>query len=183
MFNKCFVCTDAIIEGEFDITIDSDTIVNPKTVIRALGGPIEIGSSNIFEEQVEIVNHGPGTLRIGSFNIFEVGAKCSAQLVGDMNVFEIKSEIGQHVTIGDGCVIGIRSKVDAMPGEDCNKVEDGTVVFYLSDLGYSIRRNQEMPATANEHKAIAKRYVAVLSDPESANYIGAFHHLISLDEK
>eukprot|EP00941_MAST-03F_sp_MAST-3F-sp1_P002498 g2498.t1 len=172
-----FVCQDVIIEGTHSITIGQGTVVHPKAVLRALKGPIIIGETNIIEERVEIVNNNEnGTpLQIGNFNILEVGSRCQSSVVGNCNVFEVNSVIGPRAVVGDGCVVGVGAQIGLEEEED--NITDGEVIFYLSNLGECMRRKQRMPDCSNEHKAVAKRYVAALSDPKSANFVGNFHHL------
>lgn len=47
-------------------------------------------------------------LFIGAHNVFEVGCKLEAPCghIGESNVFECRSFVGENVKIGSGCVIG-----------------------------------------------------------------------------
>lgn len=83
-----FVSKDAIIAGRYPVTIGARVVVHPRCVIRADGGPIEIGPNNVFEEEAELINQmrdvddsGDHTMNIGSFNLFEVRSKCFAAQV------------------------------------------------------------------------------------------------------
>ncbi|CAH8870745.1 unnamed protein product [Trichobilharzia szidati] len=106
------VCSECELSG--DITIGTNTVIHPKVRIIAEAGPIIIGSFNLIEEQVEIVNKIAGsTMKIGDYNVFEVGARCCALEVGDNNVFEAKCNIGPNVKITHGCVIGAMFSLDA----------------------------------------------------------------------
>lgn len=186
--NGALVSVEATLEGPHPITIGAGCVVNPKAVIRARGGPITIGGSNVIEELAEIVNDGPGPLTVGDFNLFEVGARCEARIVGNMNVFEVRSRVGRHGKVGDGCVVGIRAEVVVRGGDGAEEGEgtdlgDGAVVYRLSGPERMQRRRQRMPTAAQEHKAVLKRYLAVLSDPKSGNYVGHFHHLMKAEEQ
>nr|AAW26087.1 SJCHGC03086 protein [Schistosoma japonicum] len=65
------VCSECELSGE--IIIGANTIIHPRARIIAEAGPIHIGSFNLIEEQVEIVNKIPGfTMKIGDHNVFEV---------------------------------------------------------------------------------------------------------------
>ncbi|RTG87725.1 dynactin 6 [Schistosoma bovis] len=106
------VCSECELSGE--IIIGANTIIHPKARIIAEAGPIHIGSFNLIEEQVEIVNRIPGSImKIGDYNVFEVGAHCYALEVGDNNVFEAKCHIGSNVKITHGCVIGAMCSMDS----------------------------------------------------------------------
>jgi len=90
-------------------------IVHPYAIIQAQGGDIIFGDYNIIEENVKIVNQkrldASGNpvrraMRIGNYNMFEVGASLDSSDVGDLNEFGIKS------TIMRGCTIGINCKIN-----------------------------------------------------------------------
>ncbi|CAH8632809.1 unnamed protein product [Schistosoma bovis] len=131
------VCSECELSGE--IIIGANTIIHPKARIIAEAGPIHIGSFNLIEEQVEIVNRIPGSImKIGDYNVFEVGAHCYALEVGDNNVFEAKCHIGSNVKITHGCVVGAMCSMDS--GET---LPECTVVY--SDEGHR-RIATERPA-------------------------------------
>ncbi|CAH8645437.1 unnamed protein product [Heterobilharzia americana] len=132
------VCSECELSGE--IIIGANTIIHPKARIIAEAGPIHIGSYNLIEEQVEIVNKISGsTMKIGDYNVFEVGAHCYALQVGDNNVFEAKCHIGPNVKITHGCVIGAMSSMDS--GET---IPECTVVY--GDEGHRRIATERPPA-------------------------------------
>ena len=108
--------------------------MHPVVRIRALNGPIVIGSHNLFEEFVEIRNvlppHDDGTPRtmhIGSHNRFEARTTVFAESVGDHNVFNTAasllpgSKVGSYVAVAACRTVG--------PGAE---VPDNTVVYGAS---------------------------------------------------
>jgi dynactin-6 len=76
---EAVVCQDAELIG--DVTIGARTVVHPKAIVNAKGGPIIIGEDNVLEEQIEIVNNSAEPMVIGSFNLFEVRCCVQAQKV------------------------------------------------------------------------------------------------------
>ncbi|CAG7819842.1 unnamed protein product [Allacma fusca] len=103
------VCVEAEVKG--DVKIATKTIVHPCAKILATVGPIVIGESNIIEELVIIENKSTEPLVIGKCNTFEVGATVYARAVGDNNVFETKSHVGENVIVSNGCVFGAGTRV------------------------------------------------------------------------
>lgn len=69
-----------------DISIGTKTVVHPSVSIIASHGPIVIGDFNLIEEHVKIVNKSEETMRIGSYNVFEVGCSTESLEIGDQNV-------------------------------------------------------------------------------------------------
>lgn len=67
-----------------DITIGPDTVIFPGAQIRSFdgAGPVVIGRGCVLEEGACLVNLGPGEMRIGDGNLFEVGCTVRAQQVG-----------------------------------------------------------------------------------------------------
>ena len=70
--------------------------MHPKCQIIAEGGDIIFGDYCIIEEKVKIINRARKDeqgrpvrkdMRIGSFNVFEVGATVESTDVGDLNEF------------------------------------------------------------------------------------------------
>ncbi len=79
-------------ESECNIRFGAGCIVHPYATIKALGGDIYFGDYNIIEEKVEIINQkrndGKGqpikkTMKIGNYNMFEVGASVDSTDIGD----------------------------------------------------------------------------------------------------
>lgn len=89
-----------------DVTIGADCVIHPTTTIIARNGPIVIGSNNLIEERVNIVNNRPEPMRIGDHNVFEVDARCEAIRVGNNNILESKSEVGMNIELTDNCIVG-----------------------------------------------------------------------------
>lgn len=67
-----------------DITIGPETVVFPGAEIRCCegAGPVVIGRGCVLEEGARLVNEGPGEMRVGDGNLFEVGCTVHAQQVG-----------------------------------------------------------------------------------------------------
>lgn len=67
-----------------DITIGPETVVFPGAEIRCCedAGPVVIGRGCVLEEGARLVNLGPGEMRVGDGNLFEVGCTVQAQQVG-----------------------------------------------------------------------------------------------------
>lgn len=67
-----------------DITIGPDTVVFPGAQIRCCegAGPVVIGRGCVLEEGACLVNVGPGEMRVGDGNLFEVGCVVRAEKVG-----------------------------------------------------------------------------------------------------
>jgi carbonic anhydrase/acetyltransferase-like protein (isoleucine patch superfamily) len=80
-----FICAGAVIKGR--ITIEEFTLVYPNAVIDASrGGPIVIGSDNIIEDSVQIIN----TLvhkNVKQFFMLAFSAP-NAMVIGDHNHFK-----------------------------------------------------------------------------------------------
>lgn len=51
------------------------TVLQPRCTILAMSGPIILGSNNIVEENVVIVNRLKQPMIIGDNNLFEVGCR------------------------------------------------------------------------------------------------------------
>ncbi|CAG8643245.1 1110_t:CDS:10 [Ambispora leptoticha] len=101
---RAVVCQDTEMKGEIDI--GSGTVLHPQCKILAESGPIIIGSNNIIEENVTIINKQPTPLIIGDENVFEVGCYVEGSKIGNKNVIEAKARILGNTSLGDNCVIG-----------------------------------------------------------------------------
>lgn len=66
-----------------DITIGPETVVFPGAEVRCCegAGPVVIGRGCVLEEGARLVNLGPGEMRVGDGNLFEVGCTVHAQEV------------------------------------------------------------------------------------------------------
>eukprot|EP00038_Savillea_parva_P000295 m.95345 g.95345 ORF g.95345 m.95345 type:complete len:169 (+) comp10102_c0_seq1:132-638(+) len=113
-----------LVEIVGDVTIGDDTVVHPSCKILAEGGPIVIGSGCLIEELVTIRNTREAPMTIGNGNVFEVGAVCEAQSVGDNNVIAARAHVGSQVTVSDRCVIGVTVTL-----QEEETLENGTVTW------------------------------------------------------
>lgn len=100
-----------------DVTIGTDCVVHPTTQILAVNGPIVIGSNNLIEERVRIINNQTQPMVIGDQNVFEVDSQCEAPKVGDNNTLECKSYVGSHIVLTDNCVVGAGCQLRQANGE------------------------------------------------------------------
>ncbi|CAG8511125.1 11365_t:CDS:2, partial [Scutellospora calospora] len=75
-------------KGEIEI----GTVLHPQCKILAESGPIVIGSNNIIEENVTIINKQPTSLIIGDENVFEVGCYVEGSKIGSKNIIEAKGK-------------------------------------------------------------------------------------------
>lgn len=75
------VAAGAMLMG--DITIGPETVVFPGAEVRCCegAGPVVIGRGCVLEEGARLVNSGPGEMRVGDGNLFEVGCTVHAQQV------------------------------------------------------------------------------------------------------
>lgn len=85
-----------------------------KATIIAEGGDIIIGDYTIVEEFVKIWNQPrkdkegnlvKKTMKIGSYNLFEVGAQVYSSDIGDLNEFGVKCQIPSGSQIGNCCTV------------------------------------------------------------------------------
>lgn len=76
--------------------------MHPGAQILAEGGDIVIGDFNIIEEYARIINQPrkdqqgnilKRNMRIGNYNLFEVGCLIESSEIGDMNEFGVKSTV------------------------------------------------------------------------------------------
>jgi len=88
------ICSKSELKGS--LSFGDGCVIHPGCVISAEGGDIVFGEFNIIEERVRIVNRlkkdekgNPikRTMRIGSYNTFEVGSYIDSSDIGDMNEF------------------------------------------------------------------------------------------------
>ncbi|RZF41122.1 hypothetical protein LSTR_LSTR002754 [Laodelphax striatellus] len=110
--SSAVVCVESKLKGT--VSVGSMTVIHPKASVIAEAGPIIIGENNIIEEQVVIMHRlkdgeewdESRVLKIGSNNVFEVGCVVNASAIGDHNVIEAKSYVGEGIEITNGCIIG-----------------------------------------------------------------------------
>ncbi|CAM9704088.1 unnamed protein product [Ectocarpus sp. 13 AM-2016] len=157
-----------------DITIGPDTVVFPGAQIRCCegAGPVVIGRGCVLEEGACLVNVGPGEMRVGDGNLFEVGCAVRAQKVGDYNTFQPKCEVGQGVTVASGCSIAPTVVLDV-----ALKLEDDCSVFRLGGAvdEYSIQRR---PRNTESNRARVNSYRTALASQGKKYYLGKFNELL-----
>eukprot|EP01017_Pseudomicrothorax_dubius_P009988 TRINITY_DN1350_c0_g2_i4.p1 TRINITY_DN1350_c0_g2~~TRINITY_DN1350_c0_g2_i4.p1 ORF type:complete len:141 (+),score=18.72 TRINITY_DN1350_c0_g2_i4:100-522(+) len=112
------VCNHAEIQGK--VRIGKGCIIHPGCSIICEAGEIIIGDNNIIEERVVIYNKAvrdrsgqvvPGVLKIGNYNLFEIGCVIETSEIGDYNIFNPKSHLEYSCRIKNGCNIGASVKV------------------------------------------------------------------------
>ncbi|CAM9637960.1 unnamed protein product [Scytosiphon promiscuus] len=157
-----------------DITIGPDTVVFPGAKIRSCegAGPVVIGRGCVLEEGACLVNSGPGEMRVGDGNLFEVGCTVRAQQVGDYNTFQPKCEVGQGVAVASGCCIGPTVVMDV-----ALKLEDNSSVFRLGGAvdEYSVQRR---PRNTETNRARVKSYRTALANQGKKYYLGKYNKLL-----
>ena len=91
-------------------------IINPFSMV----GPIvEIGDFNIITSQ-SFISHD---CKVGNFNFFSTVGLCGHVVVGNENIFNIKSTVIPHINIGNKNLIQAGMIVD-------KNIEDDTTVFH-----------------------------------------------------
>eukprot|EP00752_Nemacystus_decipiens_P007568 g6761.t1 len=157
-----------------DITIGPETVVFPGAEIRCGegAGPVVIGRGCVLEEGACLVNEGPGEMRIGDGNLFEVGCKVYARQVGDYNTFQPKCEVGPEVAVASGCCIGPTVVLGV-----ALKIEDNSSVFRLGGAvdEYSIQRRARNTET---NRARVKAYQSALASQGKKYYLGKYNKLL-----
>ncbi|KAM6949470.1 dynactin subunit 6-like [Aplochiton taeniatus] len=145
------VCVESEIRG--DVTIGARTVVHPKARIIAEAGPIIIGEGNLIEEQALIINSypenilpdtegiEPKSMSIGTNNVFEVGCVSQALEIGDNNVIESKADLGRHVTLTSGCIVGACCQVNT------SEVIPENTVIYGSHCMRRVQTEKPQPQT------------------------------------
>lgn len=111
-------------------------MLHPKCTILGVPGPIIIGENCIIEEGVVLVNRKKDPMIIGDENVFEVGCRIEATLIGHRNNFGIKARVLSSIIIGNDCNIGPSCLViptysnPSKPDEEFTEtLQDFTVVF------------------------------------------------------
>ena len=161
-----------------NVTFGEGCIVHPGANINAEEGDIVFGDYNIVEEYARIVNKpredGKGglikkTMRIGSYNTFEVGSYVECSDIGDMNDFGVKSSVLKGCTIQNSCQfnplvqVPARSKVasysvyieagnvarDEQPREEAKKNQVKEISQVLAGSMPQYLKTQEKDAKGN----------------------------------
>jgi len=146
-----------------DVTVGDRTYIGPGCIFYARNGPIEIGSENIFTENVHVVNKSSKTMVIGDQNIFETGAKIEAKRIADLNMFGAKCVVMPNVSIGSGCVI--TPKVQVINRKD---LKDGTIIF---GDNFQHRQPTVRKRTAMQVKRMLKAFKTSYSDREGRSIL------------
>eukprot|EP00026_Physarum_polycephalum_P015094 Phypoly_transcript_15704.p1 GENE.Phypoly_transcript_15704~~Phypoly_transcript_15704.p1 ORF type:complete len:233 (+),score=49.95 Phypoly_transcript_15704:87-701(+) len=155
---RTIICQDANLVGS--VSVGEGCILHPKCNILAEGGPIVIGENNIVEELVTIVNKSSSVLRIGSNNLFEVGAHIECKQVGNNNVIETKGVLGKDSVVGDGCTVCAGARLP-----EAAQLANGTVL-YSPSLSYNV------PEAPDMHLTLHTRHLEILYKT-----LPNFHHL------
>ena len=135
-----------------NVTIGPDCIVHPTASILARKGPIVIGSNNLIEERVSIINNRPETLVIGDQNVFEVDSHCEATKVGNNNILECKSFVGPHIELTNNCIIGAGCRLtplDDQPDQGNNKTDVFAPNTVVSGAELNRRVVKDLPASSH----------------------------------
>lgn len=112
------ICSACDVQG--NVTFGKGCVVHPGCSILAEGGDIIIGDNNIIEERVVIYNKAPKekppgwapkTMRIGSFNLFEVGTFVETSDIGSFNMFQHRAHLETGCTVKNACNIGAAVRV------------------------------------------------------------------------
>mmetsp|Transcript_3353 Transcript_3353/g.6643 ORF Transcript_3353/g.6643 Transcript_3353/m.6643 type:complete len:163 (-) Transcript_3353:68-556(-) len=116
-------CKTASVDGAIEKA--QDVVIHPNAVVRAANGAsITIGAGCVIEELCVIEASSGCHIEIGRGNLFQVGSRIRALVVGDFNVFGVKSDVEHGASIGSGCEIGAGARIAP---NTC--MLDGVVVF------------------------------------------------------
>ena len=150
-------------------------MLHPRCTILALSGPIFLGSNNILEENVVIVNRLKQPLTIGDSNLFQVGCRIESPTIGNYNNFGIRSRVSPHiairdnVTVGAGCIVLPCPFPSPSPSEEEQEQEDSssieTLKSFTTVFGSDNRRrlNDSKEGTVQE-KALFVKHIEYLRE-------------------
>ncbi|TDZ17091.1 Dynactin subunit 6 [Colletotrichum sidae] len=147
------VSDSAILVGTHSITIQSETVLHPRSKLESTNGSILIGRRCIIHERTHIGAVGnddaAGGISIGDYVTIEVGSVIEAggTDIGPDTVVGIRSQIGHGAVIGKNCTISPMSVIK--PGE---KIPDFTVVYSNGQ-----RRTDRRGVADLKHKAQARQ--------------------------
>lgn len=149
------ICREkTLILGE--VTIGPGCVVHPTARIIARNGPITIGSNNLIEERVNIINNFTEPMVIGDNNVFEVYSQCETRRMGSNNIIECKAFVGPEIELTDNCIIGAGCRLPDTPKlsqseEQCQKepldVFKPNTEVYGKDLHRRVVR--DLPASSH----------------------------------
>lgn len=136
-----------------DVTIGEDCVIHPTVTIIAEKGPIIIGSQNLFEERVKIINKSERPMMIGDNNFFEVDSHSEATHIGDDNILESKSKVGSHIQLSNNCIIGagcnlLDQNLDFKSKQQLEVFESNTVIS-----GSNMRRERNPTLPPDSHSS------------------------------
>ncbi|TDZ33990.1 Dynactin subunit 6 [Colletotrichum spinosum] len=147
------VSDSAILVGTHSITIQSETVLHPRSKLESTNGSILIGRRCIIHERTHIGAVGnddaAGGISMGDYVTIEVGSVIEAggTDIGPDTVVGIRSQIGHGAVIGKNCTISPMSVIK--PGE---KIPDYTVVYSNGQ-----RRTDRRGVADLKHKAQARQ--------------------------
>eukprot|EP01016_Furgasonia_blochmanni_P016435 TRINITY_DN1952_c0_g1_i3.p1 TRINITY_DN1952_c0_g1~~TRINITY_DN1952_c0_g1_i3.p1 ORF type:complete len:308 (+),score=32.52 TRINITY_DN1952_c0_g1_i3:65-988(+) len=139
-------------EVQGKVTFGKGCVIHPLCQIISEAGEIIIGDYNIIEERCVIYNKAmkdkngtviPNTMRVGSYNIFEVGAQINTAEIGDCNVFGMRSIVDFNCKIKNGCSIGATVKLPPK-----TPLDDQTSVTFPNLCSKNLSFNDEQHKTS-----------------------------------
>ncbi|KAK1719099.1 transferase hexapeptide domain-containing protein [Colletotrichum lupini] len=147
------VADSAILVGTHSITIQSESVLHPRSKLETTNGSILIGRRCIIHERAHIGKVGnddaSGGISLGDYVTVEVGAtiESGGTDIGTDTVVGVRSRIGHGAVIGKNCTISPLTVIK--PGE---KVPDFTVVYSNGQ-----RRTDRRGVADLRHKAQARQ--------------------------
>ncbi|POR37368.1 Uncharacterized protein TPAR_02428 [Tolypocladium paradoxum] len=163
------ISDDAILRGTHSITMQSETVVHPRSKFESNMGSILIGRRCIIHERTHIgarpkdpINARPGGVVLGDYVVVEVGSVIEAgnTEIGQGTIVQVGSRIGSGAKIGKNCTI---SHMSVIASEDV--LPDFSTV-YSNGL-----RRIDKRGVAERQKHVLAKQIAVLrtmipSNPE-----------------
>ncbi|KAM0331396.1 hypothetical protein ACHAQA_003069 [Verticillium albo-atrum] len=147
------ISDNSILTGSHSITVQSESIIHPRAKLESTSGSIYVGRRCIIHERTHIGlsdgDEGSGGVTLGDYVTVEVGTVIEAggTDIGDGTVVGIRSRIGRGAIVGKNCTITPQSIIKA--GEN---IPDSTVVF-----SNGRRRTDKRDMTELRHKAQARQ--------------------------
>ncbi|KAK1462004.1 transferase hexapeptide domain-containing protein [Colletotrichum cuscutae] len=147
------VADSAILVGTHSITIQSESVLHPRSKLETTNGSILIGRRCIIHERAHIGKVGnddaSGGISLGDYVTVEVGAtiESGGTDIGTDTVVGVRSRIEHGAVIGKNCTISPLTVIK--PGE---KVPDFTVVYSNGQ-----RRTDRRGVADLRHKAQARQ--------------------------
>ncbi|EGY14288.1 hypothetical protein VD0002_g2073 [Verticillium dahliae] len=147
------ISDNSILTGSHSITVQSETIIHPRARLESVSGSIYVGRRCIIHERTHIGltdgDEGSGGVTLGDYVTVEVGTVIEAggTDIGDGTVVGVRSRIGSGAVIGKNCTITPQTVIRA--GE---KIPDFTVLF-----SNGRRRTDKRDVVDLKHRAQAKQ--------------------------